>query len=70
MTETNALNQFTRNPLNMHLVSTTDVNRIYLGNPNANLTNDGIPGSNFYDSFNRNCMRHVSKVISGLTFIQ
>jgi RHS repeat-associated protein len=64
------------NPLGMELMSIADVDRTYPANTWIDeddefdrLANQGNVGSQGYDPVYRNCMRHVSRVISELTFI-
>jgi RHS repeat-associated protein len=69
MDEEDAVHALKRNPLRMHLMAPNDVTRAYPANLQPNfgaVANYGVPGTNFYDPFNRNCMRHVAKVIGGL----
>ena len=68
---------FRSNPLGMELMSLSDVDRTYPANTSvdeedefAPLANQGDEGSHTYDPVYRNCMRHVSRVMSGLKFIQ
>jgi hypothetical protein len=70
-----AVQGFRKNPLGVELMSDNDAARTYPANKASEygnydpVVNDGNVGSEFYDPVYRNCMRHVSRVISALTFI-